>query len=295
MEIKNPLNENALFLDLTTRVWSGEKAIHRDADLSLVANQLPPKDLMRDGVKQIVPGAFLAEIRNIAAKAERAAALQGVRILKGWAVPTELAEATHKALQGIQREWNDQVDYLVGELPTAYATQQAAYPTWASMLKDAQMSPAQVRSSFSFSWTWLEIAAPRNHAPALGEGYASLGAQAFESLLKDIATPAARLLVTASRKDQVTQATLNATRRLVSKLSNFAFLDPKIGPAVDAINGTLIGIPDGRLDPTSTFALRAVLSALRDPDQLWSYASLPEAAPPQKALQLAGGMLPLNF
>lgn len=296
MDIKNALNDNALFLDLTTRVWSGEKAIHREDDLSLVASQLPPKELMRDGVKQIVPARFLAKIRNIAANAERAAAQQGVRILKGWAVPTEVAEGTHKALKQVQTEWNDQVDYLVADLPNAYASHQAAHPAWATMLKDAEMTATQVRSAFHFSWTWLEIAAPRSQSPGLGEGYASLGAQAMESLLKDIAAPAARLLTTASKNDQVTQATLNAARRLVSKLSNFAFLDPKISPAVEAINGTLIAIPDGRLDPVSTFALRAVLSALCDPNQLWSYAASPQATQqPQTALPLASGMVALNF
>lgn len=293
MQIQNPLTGNALLLDLTTRVWSGERAIHREADLSVVADQLPPRELMRDGVKQIVPGKFLAAIRNVAANAERAAARDGVRLLKGWAVPEGIADQTHERLKEIQADWNDTVDMIVGDLPSAYAQQQAAHPTWASMLKDAEMTPAQVRAAFHFSWTWVQLSAPRTEQSALNEGYKALGTHAFEALLKDVATPADRLLATASRKDEVTQATANATRRLVSKLGNFAFLDARIQPAVEAIRETLDAIPDGRLSQRDTFALRGVLRALVEPEKLWAYT--PErAAQPQIALPFTGAAV-LNF
>ena len=249
-------------------VWSGSIKLDRATDLPQVNGQLPPKGLVTDGRKRLISNLPLLDMLNVRKRIERATRAEGFTLVgTGVAMTAAKAEVLLQEMPQFERAFIEAREGLINHLPQHYADQEALYPSWAGMLRSARLSADEVRSRCRFNVAVFRMAAPdANPASKANELYAQMTSQVLPTLLEDVAADATQLLARFKGKPCVKQTQLTAVKRLVHKLLEFSFLDPRVQPVAAGLESLLDALPvTGALDAPQTACCVAVLQSLMNP------------------------------
>lgn len=284
--------EQLVIITPRIEVWSGTVQVQRDRDLTQVNGQLPPKGLVSDGRKALIGPEPLRPMLNVRKSIERTLKQDGFTGLVGTgiAVTADKANEFLEKVPAFKKEFDDAVQSLVDNIDQHYESQETLYPHWAQMLKSSRLAGEEIRSRCKFSIAVFRLAAPdpTKANSAANDHYQQMTQDAVPTLLGDIARDAAELMPRFEGKSSVKQTQVVPVWRLVDKLLNFAFLDPRIQPSASSMRTILDGISTtGPLNPTETTLCLTILQQLAKPATLLTHGSgvIRDLKAPTKAVQ----------
>lgn len=263
------------------RIWSGGTKLTREEDLSDVKDRLPPSEMVTDGRKNLVKPSALAPFHAIRKRLERLLSAEGYRLLSdAFAVPATELDSILVKIDELENEFNDEIPVFLDALPAHYQAQIDEFPAWSDQLRSGQLSRAEIQQRLRFAVGVFKMAPPDadNAGSSRNRQYSNIVNGAVPALLNDIASKALNLLKgPIGQKLCVTQTQRAQVCKLVEKLEAFSFLDHRVGPTAEALNGMLSCIPlTGPLSPGNTAVLRVVTEQLADPDTLLQQYSTDE-------------------
>ncbi|MHB8742813.1 MAG: DUF3150 domain-containing protein [Sulfuricaulis sp.] len=261
--------ERLVIMSSRIRIWSGTVKLERDTDLVQINGQLPPKELVSDGRKQLIPAAPLLPLYNVRKQIERALKAEGFAglVADGIAVTAKKADEFLLELSKFEQAFEHAREGLIANLHLHYDAQEQAFPEWATMLRSARLSRNEVRDRCKFGMAVFRMAPPDADSASPGSRlYADMMGQALPTLMEDIAADAGKLAERFKGRSCVKQAQVAPVRRLVEKLKGFAFLDPRVQPIAAGLTTVLDGLPlTGALNAAHTACCVTVLKQLMDP------------------------------
>jgi len=257
-------------------IWSGSIKMDRDADLPTVTGQLPPKGLVTDGRKQLIPTTPLLPMHNVRKQIERSLKSEGFSGLVGdgsVAVTVAKSESFLGELPNFRQAFEAAREGLIQHLSAHYDAQEAAFPSWASMLRSARLTADQVRNRCRFDMRVFRMA-PADGDPnsVASKLYQEMMESALPTLLQDIAAEARKVLERFQGKACVKQEQVDPIKRMVKKLAAFAFLDPRVQPVSAGLQSVLDSLPlTGALNTPQTACCITVLQQLTNPRLIISH------------------------
>lgn len=232
------LTERLSLIVLTVSTWSGRKKLRAD-DLGLQAGEIPSEELVSLGSKRLCNPDAIRVFHTIKGQAERACLKVGTRFLGGYLVPNDQIDGLSGVLDGLKRDFEREVQSFLAEYDREIADWIARHPDWERQLR-AAVDPAEaIGTRFSFRYRPLVIQPAEGHRETLTEDIAEIGHTIFHEAAQ-IAVSLEKSLV---GKDSLTQRALGTFRRIQEKLAVLSFIDPRIQPILELVEGFLSRVP----------------------------------------------------
>jgi hypothetical protein len=249
----------------TISVWSGTARVRRDKDLANVSGQLPPSELISDGVKHLVESKELAPLVTVRKAVQRELEKLGIPMCGGFLVLTKNVQKAMLIVDSAEKEFDSLLGDLITRLPDLYAEQEARFPEWAELLNPYQISGAEVQTRCSFAVAAFKLSEPT--ASAAAPAFRVAEGCVVSSLLDTIAKEADRIRKTSFLGvDAAGQRPMRAIRDMVDKLESFSFVDARVYPICVTMRDVLGNLPKtGSLSRTQTATLDGMLAKLSDP------------------------------
>lgn len=263
----------AVNLDVT--IWSARKKMKPQ---DLPGADLPPDELASLGTKKVCDPQKLAIFSTLKGRAVGVLGRRGVRFLGGWVIPEEQAAKVEKALEKIERDFEDAKEAFLATYEQDVQNWVRQYPEWTEILQNSLESIDYVRSRIGFRAHFYGITLP----PATGEVGASLCESLKEevagfshTLFSDIAKDATRIWEESFQgKEKVSHKALSPLRDMRDKLRSFAFVEPHVEPVAALIDTALnMASPRGYITGATLIMLQGIVSLLRDPHTLIPHAA----------------------
>ena len=268
--------EQLVIINPRIEIWSGTVQLDREKELPNAGPQ-PPKALVSDGRKLLVPKLALNPLNNVRKQIERALKSDGFRYEDiGIALTPHKAEGFLAQWPSFEQSFRSALDALVKNLDQHYADQEALYPAWASMLSTSRLSAAEVRHRCKFRVSVFRTAPPdtKDLASAANQHYDNMMQNALPVLLEDIAGDAKELVTKFQGRARVKQSQVDPVKHLVSKLKGFAFLDPRVQPFAAGLTAVLDTLPvTGALSTSEVALCITVLQQLANPAMIVSHGT----------------------
>jgi len=272
--------ENVDVVKLEASIWTARKKL-RVEDLVLAAgSKLPPDELASLGTMRIVDREKLSLFETLKKRAESLCLKAGVRFLGGYAIPVGAMPALIPELDAIQAEFNGHKRQFVESYADSVDDWMARYPDFAPAIARHVDSVESVAARLAFDYVVFGIAQPKA-GDGLDRSVASLGG----SLFREVAQEANTLLDNSLLgKQSVTRKALNPIRRMRDKLDGLSFLDPRVSPVVETIDGLLASIPKkGEIKGEVFDRVLSLALLLSDADKMRRHGEGLSASRPQDA------------
>lgn len=294
--------EQLVIISPRIEIWSGTVKLERDTDLASINGQLPPKELVSDGRKQLIPAASLAGMYNVRKQIERTLKAEGFAGLVGGgiAVTAKKADEFLAGLSTFEQAFEQAREALIANLTAHYAAQESVFPAWATMLRSARLTAKQVRTRCKFGISVFRLSPPdADPASRSNQLFNEMMGSALPTLMQDIAGEAEKLAARFKGRSCVKQAQVLPVKRLVEKLKGFAFLDPRVQPIAAGLTSVLDSLPlTGALNAGQTACCVTVLKQLMDPVSIIAHGvgvieHVGDAEDVQEELPIAAPALPV--
>jgi hypothetical protein len=231
-----PLLDRLVVVHLDVRIWSGRKKLTAE-DLAL-GPDVPPEDLVSLGSKRVCDPAQLNGFHRLKKQAERVCLAGGTRFLSGFAIPQERAEAVADALDALAARFAAQRATFVAHYASAVEDWIAQHPRWAAAIRRAVDPASLVESRLGFGYQLYAIT-PAKHAGDLDAQVAGLG----DTLFGEVAQLARELDGSFVGRDALPRRALSTFRRVRDKLACLTFVDYRVQPVLDTLDGWLDRLP----------------------------------------------------
>ncbi|MBK1720113.1 DUF3150 domain-containing protein [Thiocystis violacea] len=223
---------------LTVSLWSGRKKLRAD-DLELTDGEIPPEELVSLGSKRICNPDALRVFSTLKGQAERACLKVGTRFLGGFLVPNDLLGALSAELDALKTDFEQEVQSFLSDYDREIGDWIDRHPDWERQLRAAVDPASKVGTKFSFRYRPLLIRPAPGQHQAWEDDVAEIGGTLFHEVAQ-IAVSLERSVV---GKDAMTQRALGTFRRIQQKLAVLSFVDPRIQPILDPLEGFLARVP----------------------------------------------------
>jgi hypothetical protein len=255
-------------------VWSGTVKVSREQDLAAAKANLPPATIVSDGRKRLISQKPLRPFLAVRKCVERLLGSHGIRLLGGYAVPVSATAEIEAQLPELEREFLEARADLVSNLDRHFddwvAEMEEEFPGWGDMLRRNRTDPLTVESRCCFHVGCIRAETPDATTSAgAASRFHAIANSALPTLLQETADRADELLTEFQGKVSTTQRAVTAVRKLVDKLGTFSFLDQRVRPMVEVLEGQLNLLPKtGPLNANATTMLFWVVRQLADPQAM---------------------------
>jgi len=224
-------------VNLEVRIWSGRKKLSAE-DLALGAER-PPPDLVSLGSKRICDPEALQIFQRIKKTAERICLVGGVRFLGGYAIPEDRVEAVAAELDALGERFREARQAFLLGYEAAVADWVAQHPRWEAAIRRAVDPVTVIESRLGFGYQLYRVV-PAGPAGDLNVQVAALG----DTLFEEVAQLAGRTLEESLLgQAAMSQRAVGTFRRVREKLACLAFVDYRVQPVLDTLDGWLARLP----------------------------------------------------
>jgi len=258
------LTEAMTFISLSIPIWGGRKTL-RPEDLGLADQDIPSEELVHWGSKRICNPEALRVFQTLKGQAERACLKVGTRFLGGFLVPNDQVAGVSVELDRLKTTFEQEVQTFLAGYDHEIADWIARHLHWERQLREAVEPATRVATRFAFRYRPLIIRPAEAHPGTLAEDAAELGGSIFHEIAQ-IARDLEKSLV---GQTQMSQRALGTFRRVRDKLTVLSFVDPRIPPMLEPLEGFLRRVP--RSGPITGALFRegfGLWLLLRDEDRL---------------------------
>ena len=258
------LTEAMTLISLSVPIWGGRKKL-RPEDLGLADQDIPSEELVHWGSKRICNPEALRVFQTLKGQAERACLKVGTRFLGGFLVPNDQVPGLSTELERIKAAFEQEVQFFLAAYDREIADWISRHPDWERQLREAVEPANRVATRFAFRYRPLVIRPADDHPGTLAEDAAEVGGGIFHEVAQ-IARDLEKSLV---GQTQMSQRALGTFRRVRDKLAVLSFVDPRIPPVLEPLEGYLRRVP--RSGPISGDLFRegfGLWLLLRDEDRL---------------------------
>ena len=232
------ITEQMSLIVLTVSLWSGRKKLRAD-DLDLSEDDIPPEELVSLGSKRICNPEAIRIFSTLKGQAERACLKVGTRFLGGYLVPNARIGALSSELDRLKADFARELQDFLTDYDREIGDWIDRHPEWERQLRAAVDPASQVGAKFAFRYRPLVIRPAPGQHQALEEDVAEIGATLFH----EVAQIAGSLEKSLVGKAAMTQRALGTFRRIQQKLGVLSFVDPRIQPILDPVDGFLDRVP----------------------------------------------------
>lgn len=247
---------------LDIHLWSGRRKLTPKDLLKVAPENLPPQDLASLGSKKICDPGELTEFMRLKRRAERMLLESGYRFLGGYGIPADKLDDIRENLGSLQREFNDYKSGFVARYDNTVETWVSRHREWETIIRKAVVPVREVESRIQFAFRVFRV------APAVDAGEAddSLMDGAYHSILTEVSQHAKETWENSfNGREVVTQRALSPIRKMRDKLHGLSFVDARIYPIVDNIDGVLKDCPKtGKIDGSKLNELHSLVLLLSD-------------------------------
>ncbi len=242
MHAMQHITDQVTLVILEVNIWSGRKKL-RPEDLKL-GTEIPPEDLVSLGSKRVCDPEGLRGFHRIKKAAERACLQVGTRFLGGYAVPNAHAEALAEKLAAIKEEFEKETQTFLSGYDRALEEWIASLPAWEEPIRRAIEPVNVVGGRLRFGFQLIQIA-PAAQPGTLEDEVHGLG----DGIFAEVEQMARELEDSFEGKDKLHRRALGTFKRIRDKLGCLSFIDPRIQPVVDTIDGWFNRVPaDGPIE-----------------------------------------------
>lgn len=231
-----PILDRLVVVNLDVRIWSGRKKLTAE-DLALGAD-VPPEDLVSLGSKRVCDPAPLNDFHRLKKQAERICLAGGTRFLSGFAIPQARAEAVANDLDALAQRFAAERATFVANYASAVEDWIAQHPRWEAAIRRAVDPASLVESRLAFGYQLYAIT-PAPNAGDLDQQIAGLG----DTLFGEVAQLARELDGSFVGRDALPRRALSTFRRVRDKLACLTFVDYRVQPVLDTLDGWLGRLP----------------------------------------------------
>ncbi|MFZ0788344.1 MAG: DUF3150 domain-containing protein [Chromatiaceae bacterium] len=221
---------------LAVHIWSGRKKL-RPEDLKL-GTDTPPEELVSLGSKRVYNPQALKVFHRIKKGAERACLTVGTRFLGGFAVPHVHADALAEKLRELKAEFDEETALFLSGYDRALEDWIATLPRWEEPIRRAIEPASVVGGRLRFGYQLIQIA-PTDQPGTLEEEVRGLG----DGIFAEVEQLAQELEESFEGREKLHRRALGTFRRIREKLASLSFVDPRIAPVVDTIDGWFARVP----------------------------------------------------
>lgn len=232
------LTEAMTLISLSIPIWGGRKTL-RPEDLGLAEADIPSEELVHWGSKRICNPEALRVFQTLKGQAERACLKVGTRFLGGFLVPNDQVAALSTELARLKTTFEQEVQSFLAGYDREIADWIARHPHWERQLREAVEPVTRVATRFAFRYRPLVIRPADDHPGTLAEDAAELGGTIFHEVAQ-IARDLEKSLI---GQTQLSQRALGTFRRVRDKLAVLSFVDPRIPPVLEPLEGFLRRVP----------------------------------------------------
>ena len=191
----------------------------------------------------------------------------GTRFLSGFIVPKEKAQALLDRIAEMEADFSAARTQFLAKFDRMMDDWVAVHPAWEHLIRDTGVTQEVVARRLSFAVQAFQIIPPPDVThPGLANATAGLA----DTLFYEVSQLARETLEKSYLgKTAVTRRALRPLLTLQHKLEGLAFLDRRVRPIVQSIQGTLAALPrQGAIQDRDLQALIGLLSILEDPQRL---------------------------
>ena len=221
---------------LSVTIWSGRKKL-RPEDLKL-GTEIPPEDLVSLGSKRVCNPEDLKVFHRLKKTAERLCLSVGTRFLGGFAVPRDQADRLAQQLETLKVAFDTETADFLSGYDQALEEWIATLPQWEEPIRRAIEPAALVRARLRFGFQLIQIA-PADKPGTLEDEVRGLG----DGVFGEVAQMAAELEASFEGKERLHRRALGTFRRIREKLACLSFVDLRIEPLVDTLDGWFERVP----------------------------------------------------
>ncbi|HOV56389.1 MAG TPA: DUF3150 domain-containing protein [Rhodanobacteraceae bacterium] len=257
-----------LYPSITT--WTGTVSVKRESHLATVASQLPPKELITDGVIHLIEPKKLAPPASRRREVDRAIIKVGFAFMGGYALKDEDLDRVLTDIERIEKEYWADVNHICANLESLYDERARSFPHWAHLIETNKLEGAQARARYSFSVTPMKMAQPPAESKAVMaferglDGIQDAVLASIASQARDMAT---RLF--GNRQAAMTRRSINRIWEILEKVDSFSYIDARMAPVKEKLSAMLDALPVKEpFSPTDIGVVSAVLAQLQDPEAL---------------------------
>jgi hypothetical protein len=221
---------------LSVTIWSGRKKL-RPEDLKL-GTEIPPEDLVSLGSKRVCNPDDLKVFHRIKKAAERTCLGVGTRFLGGFAVPRDQADRLAQQLEALKVEFDTETADFLSGYDRALEEWIATLPQWEEPIRRAIEPANVVGGRLRFGYQLIQIA-PADKPGTLEEEVQTLG----DGIFAEVEQMARELEESFEGKEKLHRRALGTFRRIREKLACLSFMDMRIQPVVDTLDGWFSRLP----------------------------------------------------
>ena len=221
---------------LSVTIWSGRKKL-RPEDLKL-GTEIPPEDLVSLGSKRVCNPEDL-KVFHRHQEGRRASCLGvGTRFLGGFAVPRDQADRLAQQLEALKVEFDTETADFLSGYDRALEEWIATLPQWEEPIRRAIEPATVVGGRLRFGYQLIQIA-PADKPGTLEEEVQTLG----DGIFAEVEQMARELEESFEGKEKLHRRALGTFRRIREKLACLSFVDLRIPPVVDTLDGWFARLP----------------------------------------------------
>ncbi|CAI8817847.1 DUF3150 domain-containing protein [Methylocaldum szegediense] len=256
---------------IDAHIWGGRKKLRKEDLILAAGSELPPEDLASLGSKKIVDPAELAVFHRLKKEAERTCLKAGTRFLGGFAVPEGSIDAIRSELDTIASEFKAARDAFLSRYDQTVEEWIDRHRRFETAIRRAVEPIEAVAAGISFEYVVFRVSHPES-TDAGGKADETLNRKVgslSETLFREIAQEANELVESSLLgREKVTRKALSPLKRIRDKLDGLAFLDHRVQPVVETIDGLLARTPkSGPIEGQFLSELVATALLLSDPEK----------------------------
>lgn len=236
----NHLDQLAI-LQIDFDIWSGQVKLD-DPDIKLgIGGQIPPKELVDLGRKNVIDKAHLRPFNRIKTSARRLCLSRGMPFMNGFAVPIDQVDDICNELNKIAVEMNDLKANFVAGYDNWVQEWEQKNPDYAEAIRAGKLSKTVVEKRIGFDFQVFQVNPVNDEQAKKLNGMASGLA---EELLDEIIIEADGFYQKNLKgKEECQTSTQKTLIRICEKVDGLSFLDSRFLSVVELLQKTINGYP----------------------------------------------------
>lgn len=233
--------EQLAILQIDFDIWSGQVKLN-DPDLKLgVGGEIPPKQLVDLGRKNVIDKAHLKPFNRLKTSARRLCLRHGMPFMNGFAVPLDRIDEISAGLEEVVNEMNDLKANFLANYDRWIGDWEQKNPDYAQAIRAGKLPKAVVERRIGFDYQVFQVT-PVNEAHALKLNGMANGLA--DELLNEIVDEADSFFQSNLKGKEECQVTTQKTlKRLRDKVDGLSFLDSRFLSVVELLTKTINGYP----------------------------------------------------
>jgi hypothetical protein len=261
--------DQVVLVKVEANIYGARKKLKKEDLVLADGSKLPPEDLASLGSKRLLDPDQLTVFNRLKKEAERICLRVGTRFLGGFIIPSDSASEIITELERIAEDFGKaKAEFLAG-YDKAVNDWMVKHPEFTGIIEKAVDSVEFVSTRLSFDYLVLAVAMPDKLPEKDIERLETKIGSLSEQMFHEIAVDANHLIEQSLLgKDQVTRSALRPIKRIRDKLDGLGFLDYRVAPVVNTIDGLLNRIPSrGAIEGGLLQEILATAMLLADPDK----------------------------